>query len=299
MRALRAPGSAGELGDEERYVAMFREARGLRRSPRPPSSPRAAGSPAGTAPGSALAVALAVGGGGVAAAYTGNLPDPIQEFAHRALGPVGPPAPDKSRPHRAKDLASKALTTPSATPTPPATPTGPPVTVAVAPRRPARRRPRRSRPRRPPRPPSSHACTDALDDPDPHPNNDGEPHPPTATPTVVPPPVVAEVSIAGSTHRVEPGQSVAVSRRGQVRGWQHAAPHACHPAGARGGPLVPGRLRAAPTPPARSRWCFPPVDREHRRTPPLRRRAQRPLADHHAPRRSRSPRSPAPTTARS
>ena len=60
--------------------------------------------------GTALTVALAVAGTGVAAAYTGNLPDPMQEFAHRALGPVGPPAPEKHH-RRATDPVTTAPTT--------------------------------------------------------------------------------------------------------------------------------------------------------------------------------------------
>ena len=119
LRALRAPGSAGELGEEEQYVAMFREARDPdAAAPVPIARRRRAVSRFGA--GSAFVVALAVSGS-AAAAYTNNLPEPIQRFAHDTLGPVAPPAP-KEHHNRAKDHPI-ATATPSTTPTPTPTPT--------------------------------------------------------------------------------------------------------------------------------------------------------------------------------
>ena len=192
---------------------MFREARDSGEPAPTPLSPRrrrlagryGAGPPC---------VALAVGGGGVAAAYTGNLPDPIQEFAHRALGPVAPPRPTSRAPTGPRTSRPPPPPPPRpGSPTPPPTPTDDPVADAVARRRPTRRRTRRSRPRRPPpHPRRLLRRRRPRPTPTPTPTATEVPTPtPTATPTVVPPPVVAAVSISGSTHKVEPGQSVAFS----------------------------------------------------------------------------------------
>ncbi len=87
VRALRAPGTAAELADQEQYVAAFREARGA--SPKVRSLPRRAAGRLG-AGGTAVVVTVALTSG-VAAAYTGHLPDPVQQIAHSV---IGAPAPD-------------------------------------------------------------------------------------------------------------------------------------------------------------------------------------------------------------
>lgn len=95
-RALRAPATATELQDEERYLAMFREVNAT-----PPATvrslPRRAIGRLG-AGGTAVVVTVALTSG-VAAAYTGHLPDPVQQLAHTV---IGAPAPDASptRHHR-------------------------------------------------------------------------------------------------------------------------------------------------------------------------------------------------------
>ena|GEM_PF-4862905 len=96
VAALRAPGSEEELADEAFYVGAFRQhhqtvvapvipaQRGVRRL-----NVRRLGTG-----GTAVVVAVALTGG-VAAAYTGNLPDPVQHFAHVV---IGAPAPSTDRP---------------------------------------------------------------------------------------------------------------------------------------------------------------------------------------------------------
>ena len=98
VKALRAPGLDDELTDEQRFLAAFRETAGASSGPsgagRKPTSISARRLGAG---GTAVVVAVALSGG-VAAAYTGNLPDPVQQFAHTV---IGAPAPDPETP-RAK-----------------------------------------------------------------------------------------------------------------------------------------------------------------------------------------------------
>src|SRR5262245_41677434 len=84
VRALRAPGTATELADEQRFVAAYRETAGSRVR----SLTRRAGRLG--AGGTAVVVTVAVTSG-VAAAYTGHLPDPVQQIAHTV---IGAPAPD-------------------------------------------------------------------------------------------------------------------------------------------------------------------------------------------------------------
>ena len=86
VRALRAPGTATELADQERYVAAFRAAS----TSRVRSLPRRAVGRLG-AGGTAVVVTVALSSG-VAAAYTGHLPDPVQRLAHTVIGAPAPRA---------------------------------------------------------------------------------------------------------------------------------------------------------------------------------------------------------------
>jgi outer membrane biosynthesis protein TonB len=203
LRALRSPGSGGELGEEDKYVAMFRDAQSASDPAPVPLAAHRRRAISRFGAGSAFVVALAVGGS-AAAAYTNNLPEPIQQLAHRALGPVAPPAPP---PHhdRAKDHPSAAAT-PSTTPTPTATSPTPTPTPSSTPSHSPSHSPK-------PTPTPSAAPTPT---PTPTPSATPTPAPtptptptPTSTPTALPPMVAAAVSISGSTHKVEPGQSVA------------------------------------------------------------------------------------------
>ncbi len=95
VRALRAPGSAAELAREQEYVGAYRDAG-------PPPAPvplrRRSLRRLGTG-GTAVAVVVALSGG-VAAAYTGHLPDPVQQLAHDV---IGVPAPLREAPAAAPD----------------------------------------------------------------------------------------------------------------------------------------------------------------------------------------------------
>jgi hypothetical protein len=95
VRALRAPGTATELADQEQYVAAFREAGGsnVRSLTRRAAGRFGAG-------GTAVVVTVALTSG-VAAAFTGNLPDPVQQVAHSV---IGAPAPDSTG-HRHDDAS--------------------------------------------------------------------------------------------------------------------------------------------------------------------------------------------------
>jgi hypothetical protein len=131
LRALRAPGTATELADQEQYVAAFREARGsnVRSLTRRAAGRLGAG-------GTAVVVTVALTSG-VAAAFTGHLPDPVQEVVHSVTGGVAPDA-DTHRPADASGHRGRAVdpstgastpsggttTTPSPTSTPTSTPTG-------------------------------------------------------------------------------------------------------------------------------------------------------------------------------
>ncbi len=96
LRALRAPGSEAELSEENRYRAMFRAAH----SPTAPATTRHSRAPSKLLFGGAVVALLAVGTGGVAAAYSGNLPSPIQTLAHHVIGApeASPPAPSSESP---------------------------------------------------------------------------------------------------------------------------------------------------------------------------------------------------------
>jgi outer membrane biosynthesis protein TonB len=217
LRALRSPGSPDELGEEEKYVALFREARDGGASAPVPLAARRRRAVSRFGAGSAFVVALAVGGS-AAAAYTNNLPDPIQRFAHQALGPVAPPAPEEQK-NKAKDHVTAAPTasvtpTPTPTPTPSATPT--PSSTPSPTSSPTHKPSHSSTPSSAPATPSASATPSATPIPTTAPTETASPSvtptptpTPTSTPTVVPPLAPASVSISGSTHKVEPGQSVA------------------------------------------------------------------------------------------
>jgi hypothetical protein len=212
QQALRAPGSAEELREEETYVALFRAAQS---SPSPaPLAPGRRRAVSRFGAGTAFVLALAVGGS-AAAAYTNHLPEPIQRFAHRALGPVAPPPPHPR--HHARDH-EVAAPTPSATPSPtepaPPTPTAEPTrSPAASPSHLASHlasHPPRPTPTPTPTPtPAPSSPPSATPAPTPTPTPTAAPTG-TPTPTLVPV-VAASLSIAGSTHKVEPDQSVAFS----------------------------------------------------------------------------------------
>ena len=135
-RALSAPGTATELAEQDKYVAMFRAAQPV---PAPtvvvPMARRTARRVGTTA---ILAAAVAVATGGVAAAYSSNLPAPVQRAVHSVLAPLGVPQ------------AKPAKEAPPATPQADPTPVAPSPTPAVPPHP----RPSHSHPPRPSSTPS-------------------------------------------------------------------------------------------------------------------------------------------------
>ena len=225
FRALRAPGSPAELGDAEKYAAMFREARAGGATTVITSRGGRAASRFGA--GSAFVIALAVGGS-AAAAYTNNLPEPIQSFAHHALGPVAPPAPVEAHPR----VHDRATTPPPApTPTAPATPATSATPSATATARPTHGPPPsasasegHTHPPKPDPTPTATAAQPPTAPPSVAPTPTATttatatppPTPPPSTPPVTPgppgpPAAPAALSISGSTHQAAPGQSVTFS----------------------------------------------------------------------------------------
>ena len=94
VRALHGPTSPAELHGAAGILEAYRHAHSYR-------APRARWSLRMSASGTTLAVAIALSGG-VAAAYTAHLPEPLQRAAHglhRILGPIAPPPP-KEHPAR-------------------------------------------------------------------------------------------------------------------------------------------------------------------------------------------------------
>jgi hypothetical protein len=130
LAAATAPATSAELGGEDAIVAAFTQAsRGI--SPSTPLPSRARSRPmlstllAGKVVAAAAASGIALAGT-AAAAYTGNLPDALQDIAHQTIG-----APAADLP----DAATERPATPAATPTgrpATATPVGPDATGAAA-----------------------------------------------------------------------------------------------------------------------------------------------------------------------
>lgn len=128
VRALRAPGTSSELAGEQEIVTAYRRA-----MPR-----RGFGRVVGRlgAGGTAIVTTIALSSGVAAAAYTQNLPDPVQSVVHSFLGPVGVPAARPSKP-----IARPPVTTPvpgssspssSATPNPSTSPSTTPLPSPAA-----------------------------------------------------------------------------------------------------------------------------------------------------------------------
>jgi hypothetical protein len=211
LRALSAPGSAAELAEEERYAAIFRSARDASGpgdlGPDEDSSDavvllsRRSRTPRRILAGGAAAAALAIATGGVAAAYTGNLPDPIQDLAHHVIG--APASQPSSLPQ-----SGGTRPVPRAHPPAPSAP-GTPAPPAV---------PRGHHPRHPGHP-RHHASPPATPGTTPPPS---APATPTtgagAGATPKPRPVVTGVSIAGTSHRADVGGRVVLTGRVSATG---------------------------------------------------------------------------------
>jgi hypothetical protein len=85
VAALTSSGTPAELSGEDDAVAAFQASRSARRR-------RGIVRFLGTGM-TSVALAGVVGGGVAAAAYTKSLPEPVQQFFHGVLGPIGVPAP--------------------------------------------------------------------------------------------------------------------------------------------------------------------------------------------------------------
>lgn len=113
VRALRAPGTPGELGGEAAALRAYRQTFAT------PGRARRAVGRVGLGS-SALVLSLSLGGG-VAAAYTQALPDRVQDFAHGVLGPVGVPPAEVREPRRVPDTAAPGGPDTASAPTDPQT----------------------------------------------------------------------------------------------------------------------------------------------------------------------------------
>jgi hypothetical protein len=217
-RALRSPGSPTELADEQTYRAMFRAAQ----SPAPVAIASTSGRTAAVrrlGTGTTLAVVVALATGGVAAAYSSNLPAPVQRAVHSVLSPLGVPAAEPKRP------AVEDRQSPEPEPEVPA-PSAPPVVQPST--RPSAHPSEKPSPSETvePSPSTDPSASESpvlpsetpTDVPSSSPSTDPSSSPsPTETPspTTPPAPVPASVSItsAGAGSKVAPGGTAVVTGR--------------------------------------------------------------------------------------
>ncbi len=196
VRALRAPGTAAELADEQQYVAAFRAARGSTSKVR--SLPRRTIGRLG-AGGTAVVVTVALSSG-MAAAYTGHLPDPVQQIAHTVIGAPAP-APGAGRADAAPirpGHGSPAAPGPSPSSSPSEAATAPAVSTPTSTR------------------PTETGSAAAQPDADATSAAAGPTSPPFAEPSSDSPPTATAgtpggMTAAGVTHRAGVGESVSLS----------------------------------------------------------------------------------------
>jgi hypothetical protein len=186
VHALRAPGTATELADQERYVAAFRDAgrSNVRSLPRRAAGRLGAG-------GTAVVVTVALTSG-VAAAYTGHLPDPVQQIASNL---IGAPAPDVDGRHHAdaSGPAHSPGSLPSAGPSASssADPSDSPTSATDA--------------------PSSSSTTGRHDRPGAAPPSDATSSDATSPPTTSAGASASSMTVSAPTHRVDLGQTLALT----------------------------------------------------------------------------------------
>ena len=192
LRALRAPGSRAELSEEDRYRTMFRAAH----SATAPVTTRHSRAPSQLLFGGAVAVLLAVGTGGVAAAYSGHLPSPIQTLAHHVIG-----APEASPPAPSSESPVPSTRTPSS-------PSSPTAEASKSPSgRPTHQR--SLQPRRPVLSSEASASPTASESA----AASASPTTPSASPASprTPAPVLTGVTVVGASHRADVGARVRFS----------------------------------------------------------------------------------------
>jgi outer membrane biosynthesis protein TonB len=215
INALTAPGSPAELGDEQRYREMFRAAQAT------PVAAAATPSLVGhravrrLGAGTTLAVVVALATGGVAAAYSSNLPDPVQRAVHSVLSPLGVPPSESQR--RVEQARKQPTPTPTPTPEPPApAPTHPIVKPSEKPSvKPSPSESVEPTPTTDPSPTESATPSETPTDvpsssapTDPTPSPTGSPSPTTP---VVPVPAAVNVSSAGAGNKVAAGGTAVVT----------------------------------------------------------------------------------------
>ncbi|GAA4725248.1 hypothetical protein GCM10023350_04660 [Nocardioides endophyticus] len=219
INALTAPGSPAELGEEERYREMFRAAQAT------PVAAVAAPSLVGhravrrLGAGTSLAVVVALATGGVAAAYSSNLPDPVQRAVHSVLSPIGvPPAESQRRVEQARkqptptpspEPAAPAPTHPIAKPSekPSAKPSATATATATVEPTPTTD-PSLSESPTPSETPTDVPSSSAPTDPTSSPSPTGSPSPTTP---VVPVPAAVNISSAGAGNKVAAGGTAVVT----------------------------------------------------------------------------------------
>jgi hypothetical protein len=237
--ALRAPGSAAELADEETYRAMFREARTA--AVVPVGTSGGVVRPARTAArrvmtGSALVAVFAVGSTGVAAAYSASLPDPVQRAVHSVLAPLGVPAVERQRPvarppaapapatlpgapapsaHRSEQPSASPTTHPETAPSASVSPVAVPTPTEIS-ASPSEVLPTESS--SPSQSPSQSPSDSPSSSPSESPSDSASPSPtsePTPTESASPTPKPADVVIvsAGARKKVAPGGTAVVTGR--------------------------------------------------------------------------------------
>jgi hypothetical protein len=214
INALTAPGSPAELGDEERYREMFRAAQA---TPVAAAAPSVAGRRAvrRLGAGTSLAVVVALATGGVAAAYSSNLPDPVQRAVHSVLSPIGVPPAESQR--RVEQARKQPTPTPTPEPLPPA-PTHP---IAEPSEKPSPKPspsksveptpttdPSLSESPSPSETPSDVPSSSAPTDPTSPASPTGSPSPTTP---VVPEPAAVNISSAGAGNKVAAGGTAVVT----------------------------------------------------------------------------------------
>lgn len=126
--ALRAPAVPSELAGREDYLAAFAAAQTLRTATNPSRRKSMLATLLATKT-VVAGVALVACAGTAAAAYTGSLPDTLQDVAHQSVGAPAPDATHKASPDSARPTASEA---PSATPKPKKSAKGPDATGSAA-----------------------------------------------------------------------------------------------------------------------------------------------------------------------
>jgi hypothetical protein len=223
-RALGAPGSPTELAGEQTYREMFRAARSPAVAMASPAPGRTAVRRLGT--GATLAVVVALATGGVAAAYSSNLPAPVQRAVHSVLSPLGVPAAEPERPvvtarHSPEPEPEPEVPAPSAPPavhpshSPSVRPSHKPSPLKTVEPSPSTDPSASETPVLPSESPTDVPSSTGSTDPSssPQPSQTGTPSPSTPPTPPAPVPATVKISSAGAGSKVAPGGTAVVTGR--------------------------------------------------------------------------------------